>query len=137
MVASVNKTVLIGHLGGKPELRYTPDGTPVATVSVATTERWKDRATGELKGRTEWHRVQVWRANAEFVSAYLDTGAYVYVEGQNRTQKWEDKEGVTRYTTVVVGKIDPLERKASDGKPELPAAPDNLPDGHFDDDIPF
>ena len=90
-MASLSKTQLIGNLGDKPEIRYTPDGKPVATVSLATTETWKDKNTGEKKEATEWHRLVFWGKLAEVVGEYLGKGSQIYVEGRNKTRKWTDK----------------------------------------------
>ena len=100
-MASVNKVILVGNLGADPETRYMPNGDAVANIRLATTESWKDKATGEKKELTEWHRV-VFRAKlAEIVGQYLKKGSAVYVEGRIRTRKWQDKEGQERYTTEI------------------------------------
>ena len=100
-MASVNKVILVGNLGADPETRYMPNGDALATVRLATTESWKDKATGEKKELTEWHRV-VFRARlAEIVGQYLKKGSAVYIEGRIRTRKWQDKEGQERYTTEI------------------------------------
>ena len=100
-MASLNKVQLIGNLGRAPEMRYMPNGTPTATISVASTERWKDKATGEAREATEWHRVVFFRGLAEIVGAYLNVGSLVYVEGKLKTRKYTDKDGVEKYTTEV------------------------------------
>jgi single-strand DNA-binding protein len=97
----VNKVILVGHLGRDPELRYTPNGQPVASFSIATTERWNDRE-GAKQERTEWHRIVVWGRAAEFCGNYLTKGRLVYIEGRLQTREWEDKEGDKRRTTEVV-----------------------------------
>ncbi|MFZ0485677.1 MAG: single-stranded DNA-binding protein [Arenicellales bacterium] len=102
MARGVNKAILIGHLGRDPELRYSPSGAAVANVSIATTEAWKDKQTGEQQERTEWHRVVFFGRLAEIVGEYLKKGSQVYVEGRLQTRKWQDKEGGDRYTTEVV-----------------------------------
>jgi single-strand DNA-binding protein len=102
-MASVNKVILVGNLGRDPEVRYSPDGGAIANFSVATTDTWKDKATGEKKENTEWHRIVFFGKTAEIVAQYLKKGSAVYVEGALRTRKWTDKEGQERYTTEVVG----------------------------------
>jgi single-strand DNA-binding protein len=101
-MASLNKACLIGYLGVDPDVRYLPDGAAIATVRLATTDRWKDSKTGERKEKTEWHRVIFYKWLAEVVRDYLKKGAPIYVEGKIRTQKWTDQQGVDRYTTEIV-----------------------------------
>ena len=99
----LNKVMLIGHLGGNPEIRRTNDGRPVATFSLATSERWRDKDSGERKERTEWHRVTVWTEGlCKVVEQYLKKGSKVYLEGAMQTRKWTDQAGVEKYTTEVV-----------------------------------
>lgn len=100
-MAGVNKVILIGNLGRDPEMRYFPDGTAVANFSIATSEEWKDKDTGEKKERTEWHRIVTFRKLAEICGKYLSKGRQVYIEGKLQTRSWE-KDGVTRYTTEIV-----------------------------------
>jgi single-strand DNA-binding protein len=100
-VTSLNKVQLIGNLGRDPEVRYTPSGTPVATVSIATSRGWKDKETGEPKAATEWHRVVLHGRNAELAAQHLVTGSRVYVEGALSTRKWTDAHNVERYATEV------------------------------------
>lgn len=100
-MASVNKVILVGNLGADPETRFMPNGDAVANVRLATTESWKDKASGEKKEITEWHRVVFYRKLAEIVGQYLKKGSAVYVEGRIRTRKWQDKEGQERYTTEI------------------------------------
>lgn len=100
-MASVNKSILLGFLGADPESRFMPNGDPVANIRLATTETWKDKATGEKKELTEWHRVVFHRKLAEIVVEYLKKGSAIYVEGRIRTRKWQDKEGQERYTTEI------------------------------------
>ncbi len=100
-MAGVNKAILIGNLGKDPEVRYTPDGTAMANFSIATSEQWKDKATGEKREKTEWHRIVAFRRLGEICGEYLSKGKQVYVEGKIQTQSWE-KDGITRYTTEVV-----------------------------------
>ena len=103
MAGSVNKVILIGNLGRDPEIRSTNDGTRVANLSLATSESWKDKATGERKERTEWHRVVVFNDRlVDIIEKYLKKGSKVYLEGALQTRKWTDKEGQERYTTEVV-----------------------------------
>ena len=100
-MASLNKVQLIGHLGREPEVRTTPSGTAVVTLSIATSERWKDKDTGEAKEATEWHRVVLYGRNAELAGEHLITGSQVYVEGALSTRKWTDAQNVERYSTEV------------------------------------
>ena len=97
----VNKVILVGNLGADPETRFMPNGDAVANVRLATTESWKDKASGEKREITEWHRVVFYRKLAEIVGQYLKKGSAVYVEGRIRTRKWQDKEGQERYTTEI------------------------------------
>ncbi len=101
-MASLNKVILIGHLGADPDMRYLPDGTPVASLRLATTDTWKDKNTGEKQEKTEWHRLSLFRGLAEIAGRYLRKGAQVYVEGSLRTRKWTDPSGVDHYTTEIV-----------------------------------
>jgi len=100
-MASVNKAIIVGYLGRDPEMRTFPSGDQVATVSIATTDRWKDKQTGQLKEATEWHRAVFNGRLAEIAGQYLRKGAQVYVEGSLRTRKWTDKDGVDRYSTEI------------------------------------
>lgn len=103
MAGSVNKVILIGNLGRDPEIRFTQDGSKLAQLSVATSENWKDRQTGERRERTEWHRVVIFNTNlADVAEQYLKKGSKVYLEGQLQTRKWTDKDGNDRYTTEVL-----------------------------------
>ena len=102
MARGVNKVILIGNLGSDPEVRYTPDGVAVANFNLATTESWNDRNTGERQERTEWHRLVLWRRQAEVAQQYLKKGSKVYVEGKLQTRSWDDQSGQKRYTTEVV-----------------------------------
>ena len=101
-MASLNKVILIGNLGADPDMRYLPDGTPVASLRVATTEAWKDKSTGERREQTEWHRVSLFRALADIAERYLKKGSQVYVEGRLRTRKWTDSAGADRHSTEIV-----------------------------------
>lgn len=100
-MAGVNKAIIVGRLGRDPEVRYTPDGTAVANFSVATSEQWTDKASGEKRENTEWHNIVVWRRLAEICGEYLSKGREVYVEGKLQTRSWE-QDGVTRYKTEIV-----------------------------------
>lgn len=100
-MASVNKVILVGNLGADPESRYMPNGDAVCNVRLATTESWKDKASGEKREITEWHRVVFYRRLAEIAGQYLKKGTPVYVEGRIRTRKWQDKDGQERYTTEI------------------------------------
>jgi single-strand DNA-binding protein len=99
----VNKVILVGNLGNDPEVRQTPAGVTITTISVATSESWKDKQTGQPQERTEWHRVVFFNRLAEIAGEYLKKGSKVYVEGSLRTRKWQDKEGQDRYTTEITG----------------------------------
>ena len=101
-MASVNKVILIGNLGRDPETRYTADGAAVTNITIATSDRWKDKASGEMKEATEWHKIAFFGRLAEIAGEYLKKGRPVYVEGKLRTRKWQDKEGQDRYTTEVI-----------------------------------
>ncbi|MDB5801764.1 MAG: ssb [Rhodocyclales bacterium] len=100
-MASVNKVILVGNLGKDPETRYAPSGDAICNVTIATTDSWKDKATGEKKEQTEWHRVMFFGKLAEIAGQYLRKGRPVYVEGSLRTRKWQDKDGQDRYTTEI------------------------------------
>jgi single-strand DNA-binding protein len=102
MARGVNKVILIGNLGNDPEIRYTPNGSAIANVSLATSETWRDKQSGELQDRTEWHRVVFFNRLAEIVGEYLKKGSKIYVEGTLRTRKWQDKNGLDRYTTEII-----------------------------------
>jgi single-strand DNA-binding protein len=101
-MAGINKVIIVGHLGKDPEVRYTPSGSAVANFSVATSETWKDKTTGEKKERTEWHRIVAWDKLGEICGEYLSKGRQVYVEGRLQTRSYDDKEGVKRYTTEII-----------------------------------
>lgn len=109
MTRGVNKVILIGNLGNDPDTRYMPSGGAVSNFSLATSESWKDKSTGEKKERTEWHRIVTFGRLGEIAAEYLNKGSQVYIEGSLRTRKWKDREGVDRYTTeVVAGKLEML-----------------------------
>lgn len=101
MARGINKAIIVGNLGTDPEVRYLPDGAAVANITVATSESWTDKATNEKKEATEWHRVTFYGRLAEVVGEYLRKGSKVYIEGKLKTRKWQDKEGIERYTTEI------------------------------------
>jgi len=144
MAQGVNKVILVGHLGKDPEVKYTPSSTAVANFSMATSESWKDKNTGQKQERTEWHRVVVWGKLAEIVGQYLKKGALVYVGGKLQTRKYQDKEGKERYITeVVADEMRMLGGKPGDSSDHAPERQQPSPQpakagaGDFDDDIPF
>lgn len=103
MARGINKVILIGNLGADPEMRYMQNGNPVANLSIATSEGWKDKQSGEMKEKTEWHRVVLFNRTAEIAGEYLKKGSKVYIEGRLQTRKWQDQSGQDRYTTEIVG----------------------------------
>lgn len=137
---SVNKVIIVGNLGQDPELKYTPAGKAVATISVATNERWKDKQGNEQQ-KTEWHRLVLWEKNAENASKYLKKGSQAYFEGQLETRKWEDKDGKTNYTTEVVVRNMQFLGSANGGgggqRPPTPSEPSGAPTFSGDDDGPL
>jgi single-strand DNA-binding protein len=153
MARGVNKVILIGNLGRDPEVRYSPNGQAIANVTIATSESWKDKNTGEKQEKTEWHRVVFFSRLAEIAGEYLKKGSQVYIEGRLQTRKWQDKEGVERYTTeIVANEMQMLGSRAGAGAPaesfnqdagepssgggkKAPAK--SGAGGEFDDDIPF
>ena len=144
-MAGVNKVLLIGRLGRDPEVRYTPDGTAIANFSIATSEEWKDKKTGEKQERTEWHRIVAFRRLGEICGEYLSKGRQVYVEGRLQTRDWQDKDGNKRYTTEIVasqmqmlGSRDTYDNAGGGSafkKNDMPPGPEFS--GSQDDDIPF
>jgi single-strand DNA-binding protein len=155
-MASVNKVILVGNLGADPETRYQPSGEAITNIRVATTDRWKDKASGEMKEATEWHRVAFFGRLAEISGEYLKKGSQVYIEGRIRTRKYQDKDGNERYSTEIIGdRMQMLGSRAGGGEPRTEprgdapaksqpaggaAAPAKKPAGKFDDmedDIPF
>lgn len=159
-MASVNKVILVGNLGRDPEVRYNPEGAAMCTISIATTSNWKDKASGEKREETEWHRVVFYNRLAEIAGEYLKKGRSVYVEGRLKTRKWQDKEtGQDRYSTDIVADqmqmlggresdagagnsygSAPPQRAAPTSQPaRAPAAPvtSNSSAAMMDDDIPF
>lgn len=150
MARGVNKVILIGNLGADPEVRYMPNGQAVANLSIATSESWKDKDTGEQKEATEWHRVVLYRRLAEIAGEYLNRGAKVYIEGKIRTRKWTDQSGQDRYSTEIIGDdLQMLDRaggeqntnnyqaKATSSQASSQPAHPTSSVGDFDDDIPF
>ncbi|MBY0578731.1 MAG: single-stranded DNA-binding protein [Burkholderiales bacterium] len=149
-MASVNKAILIGNLGKDPEVRYSPDGSAIANITIATTESWKDKS-GEKQEKTEWHRVAFFGKLAEIAGEYLKKGSQVYVEGRIQTRKWQDKDGQDRYTTeIVADKMQmlgsrggnsfevsdaPSQGAGSKSQPQRPPSKGGFDD--MDDDIPF
>ena len=119
-MASVNKVILIGNLGADPEIRYMPNGDPVATFNIATTDTWKDKQTGEKKEATEWHRIVIFRKLAEIAGQYLKKGAPIYIEGALKTRKWQNKAGQDRYTTEIVAYTMQMLGGKRDGEQSAP-----------------
>jgi single-strand DNA-binding protein len=142
-MAGINKVIIIGRLGNDPEVRYTPSGAAVAKFSVATSEEWKDKNTGEKKERTEWHRITAWGKLGEICGEYLAKGRQVYVEGRLQTSSYDDKDGVKRYSTeIVASDVQFLGSKESGGGRSGGGTPSREPLGGqgpppSDDDIPF
>ena len=162
-MAGINKVILVGNLGAKPEVKYGSTGNAMTNLSVATSESWTDKNTGQKQERTEWHRVSLFGKLAEIAGQYLDKGSKVYVEGKLQTRKWQDQSGADRYTTEVVvsgfnGTLQMLDRRDNNvatGAPTpqqaapVPTAPMQqqaqtavdpitpVDNGGFDDDIPF
>lgn len=143
-MASVNKVILVGNLGADPEIRYTVGGDPVCTLSVATSEKFKNRA-GELQSNTEWHKVVLFRRLAEIASQFLRKGSCAYFEGQLKTRKWTDKNGLDRYTTEIeANELTLLDRAGPSIPTSKPAVYEavkgikpNLDPAWLDDDPPF
>ena len=155
MARGINKVILIGHIGGDPEVRYMPNGNAVATLSLATTEAWKDKQTGDKQERTEWHRVVCFNRLGEIAGEYVRKGSKLYVEGSLRTRKWQDQQGQDRYTTeIVASDIQMLDGKGPSqdmpaqtnyqatqaSRPQSSSRPAPAPQEmleELDDDIPF
>jgi len=142
----VNKVIVVGNLGQDPETRYMPSGDAVTNISVATSESWKDKQSGEKKERTEWHRIVMFGRLAEIAAEYLHKGSQVYIEGKLRTNKWKDKDGNDRYTTeIIADQMQMLGGKgAQSGETSRREQPNHKPASRpqsgpddFDDDIPF
>jgi len=124
MARGINKVTLIGHLGADPETRYMPSGSAVTTIRVATTESWKDRQTGELQERTEWHRVVLFARMGEVAAEYLRKGSQVYIEGRLQTKKWQAQDGSDRWTTeIVANDMQMLGSRRQSGEYQDPSAP--------------
>ena len=146
MARGINKVILVGNLGADPDTRYMPSGGAVTNLSIATSESWKDKQTGEQKERTEWHKVAMFGRLAEISAEYLRKGSQVYIEGKLRTRKWQDKDGNDRWTTeVIADEMQMLGGRGGGGAPmaggdnySQPSQPQRAaePDD-FDDDIPF
>lgn len=153
----VNRVILVGNLGSDPEVKYLPSGSAIANITLATSEEWKDKATGESKSQTEWHRVVLFGKLAEVAGEYLRKGSQVYIEGQLRTRKWTDNAGVEKYTTEIVvgmngvmqmlgGKQESKPQQSGWGQPQQPkpqqqskpaSSGPHEPPMDFSDDIPF
>lgn len=148
-MASINKVIIVGNLGRDPENRYLPSGEQVTSIAVATTDRWRDKASGEQKEQTEWHRISFFGKLAEIAGQYLKKGSQVYIEGRLRTRKYTDKEGIDRYATEIIadtmqmlgsrqdgqestGRNKYAEQTGRDAPSQRPA-----PMSDMDDDIPF
>ncbi len=156
MAGSINKVILVGNLGADPKVSNTQNGAKIVNLSVATTDTWKDKLSGERKDRTEWHRVVIFNPQlADIAERYLRKGSKVYIEGQLQTRKWEDNTGAEKYTTEVVlqnfsGNLTLLDSRGGDGAPAggndvfsgspaggWDASPAAAPSADLDDDIPF
>ena len=151
MARGVNKVILVGNLGKDPEVRYMPNGNAVANITLATTESWKDKQSGEQQEKTEWHRIVMFRRLGEIAGEYLKKGSQVYIEGKLQTRKWQDNSGNDRYTTeIVANEMQMLGGRggggsagfSSDSAPAQAAPAQSAPapaaaGGDFDDDIPF
>ena len=148
MTRGVNKVILVGNVGLAPELRQTTEGNSIVTLSLATSERWKDKQTGAAQEKTEWHRIVFFKQLADIVGQYVKKGSKLYVEGSIRTRKWQDQKGLDRYTTeIVANNMQMLDSRqdetgmASHASPpaQIPAPSDNQPAMMQDlaDDIPF
>ena len=141
-MASVNKVILIGNLGRDPETRYMPNGEAVTNATIATTETWKDKSSGERQEKTEWHRLTFYRRLAEVAGEYLKKGSQIYVEGKLTTRKWQDKDGQDRYTTEIIAEEMKMLGGKRDGDREERPRQDRptqsrRPPAADDDDIPF
>ena len=144
MMSSVNKMILVGNVGKQPEIKTTQHGKKIASFSIATTEKWKDKATGERKEKTEWHNVTVFNEGlAGFVEKYVSKGSKLYIEGQHQTRKWTDKDGVERYssecvlqgfgsTLLFLNKLETTQRQEPAQQQQQPSN-----EKYFDDVIPF
>jgi single-strand DNA-binding protein len=148
MARGINKVILVGNLGADPETRYMPSGSAVTNLSVATSEQWKDKQSGEQKERTEWHKVAMFNRLAEVAAEYLRKGSQVYIEGKLRTRKWQDRDGNDRWTTeIIADEMQMLGGRGSGGSAPMPSdsgssrgapgGPPQSPPDDFEDDIPF
>jgi single-strand DNA-binding protein len=149
MARGINKVILVGNLGADPDTRYMPSGDAVTNISLATTEAWKDKSSGDQQERTEWHRVVFFGRLAEIAAEYLRKGSQVYVEGQLRTRKWADKQGQDRWSTEIVAREMQMLGGRAGAAATAPAMTDRTPapaaqassgaasSPDFDDDIPF
>jgi single-strand DNA-binding protein len=148
MARGVNKVILVGNLGKDPEIRYMPNGNAVANLTLATSESWKDKQTGDQQEKTEWHRVVMFRRLAEIAGEYLKKGSQIYIEGKLQTRKWQDNSGNDRYTTEIVA--DEMQMLGGRGGGSAGFADNTAPamasasataaaagPSDFDDDIPF
>ena len=156
-MAGVNKVIIVGNLGNYPEVRYSSSGAAIANISVATSDSWKDKTTGEKQERTEWHRIVMFNRLGEIAGEYLKKGSKVYIEGKLQTRKWQDQSGQDRYSTEIVadqmqmldGKNDnggqnqggyggqQQSQNQGGGQQRQPAAQQPVPANDFDSDIPF
>jgi len=149
-MSGINKVILVGNIGTKPEVKYSSNGSAIANLSVATSETWNDKNSGEKQEKTEWHRVSLYGKLAEIAGQYLDRGSKVYVEGKLQTRKWQDKDGQDRYTTEIVvsgygGTLQMLDRREGMATGGQSAPSNNMTNdtvevadnSGFEDDIPF
>lgn len=150
-MAGINKVIIVGHLGNDPEMRTMPNGEQVANISVATSESWTDKNSGEKKTQTEWHRIVFYRRQAEICGQYLQKGSQVYIEGRLKTRKWQDNNGQDRYTTEIQGDVlqmlggrnqdaaqnQPSKQQDKQQKAQSKPQQSEPPMDAFDDNIPF
>ena len=137
MAKGINKVILVGTLGRDPETKYMPSGGAVTNISLATSEQWKDKSTGERQERTEWHRVVFFNRLAEIAGQYLRKGQQTYIEGSLRTRKWQGQDGQDRYTTEIVASDMQMLGGPRTDNSSAPANYDNGPMGNYDDDMDF
>jgi len=149
MARGVNKVIVVGNMGSDPDTRYVPSGSAVTNLSIATSESWQEKQTGEQKERTECHKVAMFGRLAEIAAEYLRKGSQVYIEGKLRTRKWQDKDGKDRWTTeIIADEMQMLGGRSGGGAPAMDDSsrsndsagsnsPPPAPSGEFDDDIPF
>ena len=148
MASGVNKAIILGNVGNDPELKYTANGNAIANISIATSESWKDKQTGQKQEKTEWHKVSAFGRLAEIIGEYVKKGSKVYIEGKIQTRKWQDKNGEDRYTTEIVANELQLLDSRSDTQAQAPqqqipqaprthSAPPPPDMDAFEDDIPF